>query len=132
MKWSAKNCILIASTSANQNPRFQINDTKLNVPVVTLSTQENIKLPKPLESGFKWTINWTKYLPKTLNQTWERCLDFLIDPSFQGVNRVFVLPFKDDEGWESHKQYYLPTVEIKKLFYDGWNKFLWSTNQNWF
>ena len=48
LKWS-KNCILVAGTAANQNPRFQINDTKPYVPLVTLSTQENIKLRKQLE-----------------------------------------------------------------------------------
>ena len=42
-----------------------------------------------------------------------RYLDFLIDLGFQGVNRLFVLSFKDDNGRESHKQYYLRTVEIK-------------------
>ena len=48
VKWS-KNCILVAGTAANQNPRSQRNDTKLYIPVVTLSTQENIKLLKQLE-----------------------------------------------------------------------------------
>ena len=54
-----------------------------------------------------------------------RYLDFLIDPSFQGVNRRFVLSFKDDDGRESHKQYYLPTVEIKdyNVMIDGRNFF---------
>ena len=54
-----------------------------------------------------------------------RYLDFLIDPSFQGVNRLFVLSFKDDDGRESHKQYYLPTVEIKdyNVMIDGRNFF---------
>ena len=61
----------------------------------------------------KRTVNWNKYLPKTTNQGQNRYLDFLIDPSFQGVNRFFVLSFKDDDGGESHKRYYLPTVEIK-------------------
>ena len=117
MKWP-KNCILIASTAANQNPTFQINDTKLYVPVVTLSTQENIKLLKQLESGFKRTINWNKYLAKTTNQAQNRYLDFLIDPSFQGVNRLFVLSFGNNEGRESHKKCYLPTVEIKEIFFD--------------
>ena len=88
MKWS-KNCFLVAGIAANQNPTFQINDTKLYVPVVTLSTVENIKLLKKLESGFYKTINWNKYLPKTTNQARNRYLDFLIDPSFQGVNRPF-------------------------------------------
>ena len=52
----SKKCILVAGTANNQNPSFQINDTKLNVSVVTLSTQENIKLLKKLESGLKRTI----------------------------------------------------------------------------
>ena len=51
MKWS-RNCIIVAGNANNQNPIFQITDTKLYVPVVTLSTQENIKLLKQLESGF--------------------------------------------------------------------------------
>ena len=112
MNWS-KNFILVAGTIANQNPSFHINDTKLYVPVVTLLIQENIKLLKQLESGFKRTINWNKYLAKTTNQAQNRYLDFLIDPSFQGVNRLFVFSFKDDDGRESDKQYYLPTVDIK-------------------
>ena len=112
MKWS-KNCVLVAGAADNQNPSFQINGTKIYVPVVTLSTQENIKPLKQLESGFKRTINWNKYLAKTTNQAQNRYLDFLIDPSFQGVNRLFALSFKDDDGRESHKQYYLPTAEIK-------------------
>ena len=61
-------CIIVAGTANNQNSSFQINDTKLYVPVVTLSTQENIKLLKQLESGFKRTINWNKNLIKTTNQ----------------------------------------------------------------
>ena len=112
MKWFRKS-VTVSGTENNQNPTFQINDNKLYIPVVTLSIQENIKLPQQLESGFKITINWNKYLAKTTNQAQNRYLDFLIDPSFQGVNRLFVLSFKDDDGRQSHKQYYLPTVEIK-------------------
>ena len=112
LKWS-KNCILVAGTAANQNPSFQINDTKIYAPVVTLSTQENIKLLKQLESGFKKTINWNKYIAETTNQAQNRYLDYLIDTSFQGVNRLFALSFENDNDRESHKQYYLPTVEIK-------------------
>ena len=40
----SKSCILVAGTVANQNPEFKITDTKLYVPIVTLSTQDNIKL----------------------------------------------------------------------------------------
>ena len=105
LRWS-RNCIILAGTINNQNPTIQIN-------VVTLSTRENIKLLKQLEYGFKRTINWKKYLTKTSNQTRNRYIDYLIDPSFQGVNRLFVLSFKDDDGRESHKQYYLLTVKIK-------------------
>ena len=94
----SKNCILIAGTVANQNPTFRIKDTKFYVPIVNFSSQENIKLLKQLESGFKRTINWNKYLAKTTNQAQNRYLEFLIDPSFQGVNTLFVLSFVADDG----------------------------------
>ena len=71
------------------------------------------KILKQLESGFKRTINWNKYIPKTTNQAQNRYLDFLIGPTFQGVNRLFLLSFENDNGRDSHKQYYLPTVEIR-------------------
>ena len=67
LKWSDK-CILFAGTAPNQEPDFEITDTKLYVPVVTLSTQYDIKLCKQLESCFKRTINWNKYHSKTTNQ----------------------------------------------------------------
>ena len=56
LKWS-KDCILVAGTATNQNPEFKITDTKLYVPIVTLSIQDNIKLLKQLESGCKRTSN---------------------------------------------------------------------------
>ena len=112
LKWS-KDYFLVAGTAANRVPEIKINDTKNYVPVVTLSTQDNIKLGKQLKSGFKRTINWNKYESKTTNQAQNRYLHFLVDHSFQGVNRLFVLSFKDENGRESYKQYYLPTVETK-------------------
>ena len=54
---SSKKCFLVAGTAANQEPKFKVTDAKLFVPVVTLSTQDNMKLLKQLESGFKRTIN---------------------------------------------------------------------------
>ena len=112
LKWS-KGCIIVAGTAENQEPKFEITDTRLCLAIVTLSTQDNVKLLKQLESGFKRTINWNKNLSKTKNQKQNRYLNFLIDASFQGVNRLFVLSFKDEDGRECYKQYYLPTVEIK-------------------
>ena len=53
--------VITNSTGAG---RFAITDTRLYVPVVTLSTQENIKLLQQLKSGFKRVINWNKYLSK--------------------------------------------------------------------
>ena len=78
-----------------------------------MSSQYNTKQLKQLESDFKRTINWNKFLLKATNQVQNRYLDVLINASFQGVNRLFVLSFKDDDSQESHKQYYLPAVEVK-------------------
>ena len=55
LKWS-NDCFLVAGTAANQKPKFKTTDTKLYVPVVTLSTQNNVKLLKRLESGFEKKI----------------------------------------------------------------------------
>ena len=79
----SKSCILVAGTVANQNPEFKITDTKLYVPIVTLSIQDNIKFLEQSESGFKRTFNWNEYLSKTTNQAQNRYLDFLINPSFK-------------------------------------------------
>ena len=89
---------------------------KCYVPVVTLST-----LLQQLESGFKRTINWNKYQSKRTIQERNRYLDFLIDPTFQGVNILFVLSFQNTNGRTSYKRYYLPQVEIKNynVFIDG-------------
>ena len=53
----SEKCILVAGTAVNQVSKFTITDTILYVPFVTLSTQDNVKLLKQLESGFKRTIN---------------------------------------------------------------------------
>ena len=47
----------IYTNVANQNPTFEITETKLYVPVVTLSTQDNAKLLQQLKLGFKRTVN---------------------------------------------------------------------------
>ena len=106
----SKNCV-IKDNNADQGTTFSITDTKLYVPVVTLSTQDNAKLLKHLKSGFKRTINWNKYQAKVSTERVNQYLDYLIDPSFQGVNRLFVFPFEDGAQRTSYKRYYLPTVE---------------------
>ena len=93
--------------------RFAITDTKLYVPVVTLSTQENTKLLQQLKSGFKRVINWNKYLSKPELLRQDPNLNHLVEPSFQDVNRFFVLAFENDTQRTSHSGYYLPNVEIK-------------------
>ena len=109
----SENCFLVARTVANQVPIFIMTDTKLYVPVVTLSTQNNTKLLQQLKSGFKRTINWNKYRSTMTTQAQNRNLEFLIDPSFKGDHRLFVLSFENENEWRSYKQYYFSTVEIK-------------------
>ena len=78
-----------------------------------LSAQINKKLLLQVKTVFKRTINWNKYQSETKIYTQNRYLNHLIDPSFQGVNRLFVLSFKDDEHRRSYQRYFLPTTEIK-------------------
>ena len=63
LTWSA-NCVIVSTNVANQNATFEITDTKLDVPVITLSTQNNSKLLQQLKWGFKRVVMWNKYLSK--------------------------------------------------------------------
>ena len=121
LTWSST-CVITNSTGEG---RFTITDTKLYVPVVTLSTQDNAKLLQQLKSGFRRTINWNKYQsdPKSFAQN--RYLNHLVNPSLQGVNRLFVLSFENEDNRISHSTNYLPKVEIKNynVMTDGQNVF---------
>ena len=73
---------------------FQITDTKLYVPVVTLSKENDIKLLEKLKSGFKRIIKWSKYRSQMTIQNNNNNLNYLIDPTFTNANRLFVLSFE--------------------------------------
>ena len=109
LTWSST-CVITNSTGGGT---FEITYTKLYVPVVTLSPQENTKLLQQLKSGLKRIINWNKYLSKP--ESFRRNANFncLVEPSFQGINRLFVFAFEGDTQRTSHSGYYLPNVEIK-------------------
>ena len=102
MTWSA-GCVIIYTSVNNQVPTFRITETNLHVPVVTLSTQDNTKLLTQLKSGFKRTIGWNKYQPKSELLAQNANLNHLIEPSFQGVNRLFVLAFENNAQRTSNK-----------------------------
>ena len=99
LTWSG-DCVITNSTGEE---KFAITEAKIYVPVVTLSTQDNAKLLQKLKSGFKRTINWNKYESSVKTFVQNRYLNYLINPSFQGVNRLFVLSF-ENEKIERHIQ----------------------------
>ena len=121
LRWS-KNCVI---TNSEGEGKFQITETNLYVPVATLSTQDNAKLLEQLKSGFKRTIKQNKYESSIKTFARNRYLNYLINPSFQGVNRLFVLSFENEDQRKSHSTYYLPKVEIKdyNVMIDGRNLF---------
>ena len=125
LTWSA-GCVIIYTSVNNQVPTFWITETKLYVPVVTLSTQDNAKLLTQLKSGFERAINWNKYLSKTELLRQNPNLNHLVEPGFQGVNRLFVLAFEYYAQRTNDKRYYLLNVEIKdyNVMIDGKKTFL--------
>ena len=92
LTWS-RDCVITNSTGAG---KFKTTETKLYVPVVALSTQVNAKLLQQLKFGFKRTINWNKHESNIKTFAQNRYLNHLINPSFQGVNRLFVLSFENE------------------------------------
>ena len=92
LTWSA-NCV-ISNSATNQATTFAITDTRLYVPVITLSTHNDAKILQQIKSSFKRTINWNKCQPKVTVHAQNQNLDYLIDPSFQEVNRLFFYHFQ--------------------------------------
>ena len=117
LDWSA-NCVIIYTNVDNQVPTFTITETNLYVPVVT---QDNAKLLPELKSGFKRTTSWNKHLAKPELVALNANLNYLIEPSFQGINRLSVLAFENDD-----QRYYIANVEIKdyNVMTDGKNFFV--------
>ena len=126
-----KNCVLIDKltreadydadpdvnrTDNPENAIFEIKDRKLFVPVVTLSKENDIKLSEQLKSGFKKTIKWNKYRSQMTIQHKNNNLNYLIDPTFMNVNRLFVLSFPRSNNTDSRyyfSNFYVPKVQIK-------------------
>ena len=87
---------LVLTQSANYvlsnatNAIFAITDTS---PYVL--THDNGKPFQQLKLGFKGAINWNIYQPKVTTQVVNQDLDYLIDPSFQGLKRPFAILFEN-------------------------------------
>ena len=90
-----------------------MRDTKLYLPVITLSTENDKKLQEQLRTGFKRTIKWNKCRSEMTNQTKNYNLNYLIDPTFTKVSSLFVLSFENENDRKSFSQYYVPNVQIK-------------------
>ena len=96
--WSADFVI----TNSTGEGKFEITETKLYVPDVALSTQDNSKLLQQLKSDFKRTINWNQYESSVKTFAQNSQLNHLINPSVQVVNRLFVLLFENEDDRTSH------------------------------
>ena len=120
-----KECVLVGralrgplAAAANRinfptDAKCEITDCKLYVPVVSLSAENDNELLEQLKSGFRITIKLNKYMSQMSNQTKNNNLNYLIDPTFNNVNRLFVLSFENQDDRTSYYKYYVPNVEIK-------------------
>ena len=124
LTWS-KNCVLtdmitavaggigLLAIAAPTNATSKVTCTKLYVPVVALSVQNDNKFREQLKIGFKRIIKSNKYRSEMTNQAKTDNLSYLVDPAFTKVNRLFVLSFENEEDGTSFSKYYTPKIEIK-------------------
>ena len=97
---------------------FFVFNAKLYVPVVTLSINNNIIFLENIKQGFKRTISWNKYISEITTQSKNNKVDYMIDPTFRNINRLFVLSLKngnDDSIRDSFDKYYITLVKIKNF-----------------
>ena len=126
LTWS-ENCVITSKATREADPDadpvaginnptnavFKITDCELYVRAVTLSAEDDNKLLEQLKAGFKRTTEWNKYRSEMSNRTKNNNLDYLIDPTFTKVKRLFVLSFENETDRTSFSKYYVPKVEIK-------------------
>ena len=104
----------------NRETTFKITSTKLYVPIVSLSSKDNVNLAKQLNEGFKRSVYWNEYKSKIEKKEADanNLKIFSLDASFQGVNRLFALAFDTTNNGDnkverdSHRKYFLPRVDI--------------------
>ena len=120
-----KECVL---STDNGNAVFIINDTKMYVPVVTLSKEDNKDFIEQQNKGFQRSIYWNEYKTKQINENADANVFKYInlDPSFQGVNRLFVMAYNRANGQPTRngqQKYYLPRIDLEKynVIFDGRN-----------
>ena len=109
-------------SSAGNTAKFAITDTKLHVPIVTLSTTDSASLAKQLNKGFERSVYWNSYekRPAKVIEQGEN-LHELLNESLQGVKRLFVLAYviaagndaDQAAGIKDNRKYFLPREEIK-------------------
>ena len=112
-----KDCIL---PSARDSVKFTIEDTKLHVRIVSLSIKDTPNFTKQLKEGFKRSVYWNSYetKPAKVIEQGKNIYD-LLNASFQGVKRLFVLACfiveggNDEAGIKNNKKYFLPRGEIE-------------------
>ena len=112
-----EDCIL---SSAANTAKLATADAKSHVPIVTLSTKDSSNLTKELNEGFKRSVYWNSYETKPAKVIEKgKNIYELLNASFQGVKRLFVLAYfiagggNDEAGIKSNKKYFLPREEIK-------------------
>ena len=105
-----------------------------------MSKENDIKLLEQLKTGFKETVKWNKYRSQMTIQPQNNNLNYLIDPTFTHVNRLFVLSFSRNNNTNSrysYSHYYVPKVEIKhfNVLIDGeeeaYEKIIEISNNNY-
>ena len=114
---------------ATSGATLKITDTKLYIPVVTLSKENDMKPLEQLKSRFKRTVKWNKYRSKMTFQPQNNNMSYLIDPAFTNVNRIFVFSVartNASDNRDSFSHYYVARVEIKdfNVLVDGKSFFL--------
>ena len=91
----------VSAINRPKDLKFSVIDCKLYVAVATLQTEYKNQLYKDLKTGISIDFTWSKYRSQMINQTATNNLNFLIDPTFNNVNKLFVLAFPNEEDRRS-------------------------------
>ena len=106
--------VLNVAVTTTTSATFQINNTKLYIPVATFSVSDNIKFLELLKQRFRRAILWNKCRSEIRTEQKNNNLDYMIDPTFRNINKLIVISFKNGDNHPARNSFNAVTCHITR------------------
>ena len=121
-KWTK--CFILSATGTDNDDVkydiiFDVNNTKLYVPVVTLSGKDNQKPSKLLGQGLERSVYWNECITKSESENTTNSYRYFLESNFVGFNRFLILLYSNQDA--NAQRYKAKSKHLPKGIIRGYN-----------